>query len=335
LKLTATDLEIAIQCTVEVEVIEEGSLVVPGRYFIEMVKKLPSGIINLKSSSQEGLIIKYEQSEQFINGFSDEEFPSLPEIKNQVSGSMPQNQFKKMVKQTAIASSHDESRPVFTGTLVEITGDKIVMVTTDSHRLALKEDYWSNSSAVMDNKVAVIIPTKTMIEVSRIIPDDAEPLFMIGGTNQFLFKTANINVFTRLIDGQYPSYTQVIPDSGKCTSRIRIKTKMFLEAIERASLLVRDELKEKYSLVKLSVNEDILEINSNSPELGKIHEEIKVFLEGEPIEITFNSHYLMDALKSIDEEEVYIELTGALSPGIIRTVENEKYIYLILPVRTA
>ncbi|MCR6545648.1 DNA polymerase III subunit beta [Dehalobacterium formicoaceticum] len=333
LKLTATDSEIAIQCTIEVEVIEEGSSVVPGRYFIEMVKRLPSGIINLKSSVREGMIIKYEQSEQFINGFSDEEFPSLPEIKNQITGSMPQNQFKKMVKQTSIAASNDESRPLFTGTLVEITGDKIIMVTTDSHRLALKEEFWSNSSPVIENKISVIIPTKTMVEVSRIIPDETEPLIMIGGSNQFLFKTSNITVFTRLIEGQYPSYTQVVPDPSKCTSRIRVKTKKLLEAIERASLLVRDELKEKYSLVKLSVDDNILEINSNSPELGKIHEELNVFLEGEPTEIIFNSHYLMDALKSIDEEEIYIDLTGSLSPGIIRSVENDKYIYLILPVR--
>ncbi|MEL7567605.1 MAG: DNA polymerase III subunit beta [Dehalobacterium sp.] len=333
LKFFATDSELAIECAIQVEEIEDGTLVVPGRYFTEMVKRLPSGIINLKSSDNNGLIITYEQSELFINGFSAEEFPSFPEINNHVEGSIDQNLFKKMVKQTAVAASNDESRPVFTGTFVEIINDKIVMVTTDTHRLALREDSWICKSE--EKSISVIIPTKTMVEVARIISDEAEPLSVILGNNQVLFKAGNLAVFSRLIEGQYPSYHQVIPDSSKCKSKIRIKTKKLLETTERASLLVRDELKEKYSFIKLNAHDNLLELNSNSPEIGKIYEEINVFLEGEPTEIIFNSRYLIDALKSVDSEEIYMELTGSLSPGIIRTVENDKYIYLILPIRNA
>lgn len=336
LKFFATDMELAIECAVEVEEIEGGTLVVPGRYFTEMVKKLPAGLINIKTTENYGLIITYEQSEIFINGYSPEEFPSLPEVKNNMVGSIDQDLFKKMVKQTAVASSNDESRPVFTGTLLEFYREKLIMVATDTHRLALREGTWKNNQEEFEDKISAIIPTKAMVEVSRIISDTAEPLHVVLDKNQILFSAGNLVVFSRLIDGQYPSYNQVIPDSGRCKSRIRVKTKKLLETAERASLLVRDELKERYSLIKLNAYENTMELSSNSPEIGKIHEEINVFLEGEPIEIVFNSRYLIDALKAADSEEIYMELTGSLSPGIIRTVvEEDKYLYLILPVRTS
>lgn len=333
LRLFATDSELAIECSLDVEVMEEGKLVVPGRYFIEMVKRLPSGMVNLKSTENNGLIITYEKSELFINGFSAEEFPSFPQITNQVEGKINQNIFKKMIKQTAVAASSDESRPVFTGTFIEIINDKIIMVTTDTHRLALREGVWTCESE--EKNISAIVPTKALVEVARIISDEDEKLSIIFGKNQVLFKAENLVIFSRLIEGQYPSYHQVIPDSSKCKSKIRIITKKLLETTERAALLVRDELKEKFSLIKLNVHDDILEINSNSPEIGNIHEEIKIYLEGESTEITLNSRYLIDALKAVDSEEIYMELIGALSPGIIRTVENDQYIYLILPVRNA
>jgi DNA polymerase-3 subunit beta len=328
----ATDGEIAIECSVEAEVMEEGSLVVPGRYFTEMVKKLPAGLINLKSTENFGLIIRYEQSESFINGFSSEEFPSLPDIDDQVKGTINQDLLKKMIKQTAVAASNDESRPVFTGTLLEIKDQQMIMVTTDTHRLALRKGHWQSDH--LEENISLIIPTKTMVEVARIIADSEETLTMIFGNNQVCFDLGNIVVFSRLIEGQYPSYKQVIPDSKKLKSRIRIKTRKLLETAERASLLVRDELKEKLSLIKLYVHDDMLEVSSHAPEIGKIYEEMRIFLEGEETEINFNSRYLIDALKSVDAEEIYMELTGPLSPGIIRTVENDDYIYLILPVRT-
>jgi len=333
--LSATDAEIAIECSIDVEAIEEGSLVVPGKYFTEMVKKLPNGLINLKKTDNFGLIITYEQSELTINGFPDDEFPALPQIyhNDYLQGQFNQGMLKKMIKQTAIAASTDESRPVFTGTLLEILDNKVTMVTTDTHRLALRRGYWQGNT--QDEKISVIIPTKTMVEISRIISEEDETVNFIFDQNQVCFSFGSINFFSRVIEGQYPSYNQVIPDVKRCKSRIRIKTRKLLEITERASLLVRDELKEKISLIKLNFHDDTLEISSYSPEVGKIYEEMTVFLEGEPTEINFNSRYLIDALKSVEAEEIYMELTGSLSPGIIRTVENDDYIYLILPVRTS
>jgi len=334
LTLKATDLEIAVECSVDIELLEEGTVVLPGRYFTEMVKRLPSGPINIKKNNNLGIDIKYEQSELSINGYDPDEFPAFPEIEGNITGIIDQNQLKKMIKQVYIAASNDETRPVFTGILMEVDKNKVTFVATDTHRLALKEGIWKGSP--VPEKTSIIIPSKAMMEVARIIGDDADPLHISLSNNQVYFRAGNLSLISRVIEGQYPSYSQVIPDSSQCKSKIRIKTKKFLEAAERASLLVRDEFKERYSLIKIIVeNNNNLIINSNSPEIGRIYEEIPVFLEGEPVEIVFNSRYLIDALKIVDSEEIYMELTGALSPGIIRNVESSDYIYLILPVRTA
>ena len=333
LTFRATDLEIAVECSIPVEVIEPGIRVIPGRYFSEMVKKLPSGPINIKSNSGLGIEIKYEQSELSINGFDPDEFPSFPELQDDFSGSIDQDLFKAMIKQVSVAASNDETRPVFTGILMEIFNNEVTMVATDTHRLALRQGAWKG--APFKDKVSMIIPSRTMVEVARIIGDQPEPLLIMAGSNQVYFRMGEITIISRLIDGQYPVYRQVIPDISKFKTKIRVRSKKLLEAVERAALLARDEIKEKSNLIKIKAENEILSINSNSPEIGKIYEEVPIFLDGEAIEIVFNSRYLIDALKVVDAEEIYIQLTGALSPGIITGVDHEEYLYLILPVRTA
>lgn len=333
LTFRATDLEMAVECSVPVEVVEEGTLVLPGRYFSEMVKRLPSGVINIQSNNGLGIEVKYEQSELSINGFDPEEFPSFPEINADYQGSIDQDIFKNMIKQVSVAASSDETRPVFTGILMEIFENEVVLVGTDTHRLALRQGIWKGTP--VKEKITMIIPAKAMVEVARIISDETEPLYIMPGSNQVYFKAGNVSIISRLIDGQYPIYRQVIPDSGKFKTKIRVLTKKLLEASERAALLARDEIKERSNLIKVKAENDILSINSNSPEIGKIYEEVNIHLIGDPIEIVFNSRYLLDALKVVDAEEIYLDLTGALSPGIIKGVDNDEFIYLILPVRTA
>lgn len=331
--LRATDLELAIECSVSVEVLEPGCLVLPGRYFTEMVKRLPSGVINMKSTDSFGAELKYEKSELSINGYDPDEFPAFPDVTESFSTTVEQNFFKTMIKQVSIAASGDESRPVFTGVLLEFIDNRMVMVATDTHRLAIREENWQ--VIPKEGKISVIIPNRTMVELSRIINDAEEPLLIVPGNNHTFFKTGNLSLVSRLIEGQYPSYRQVLPDPKSFASKINVRTKKLIEAAERAALLSRDEIREKASLIKLKADNNVLIINSNSPEIGRIHEEIPVYLEGEPIEIVFNARYLLDALKVMDSEEVSLELTGSLSPGIIRPIDSENYKYLILPVRTA
>ncbi|MDD2496572.1 MAG: DNA polymerase III subunit beta [Desulfitobacteriaceae bacterium] len=328
----ATDLEFAIECFVNVDVVEEGTVVLPGRYFTEMVKRLPTGLISIKSNNNFGAEIKYEQSELNINGFDPEEFPSFPETGAGFPGSIDQDLFKDMIRQVSVAASSDETRPVFTGILMELLGTDVILVATDTHRLTLHRGIWKGD--LIEEKSTMIIPAKTMVEIARIISDEPEPLFIMPGKNQIHFKAGNISVISRLIDGQYPNYRYVIPEKDNFKTKIRVRTKKLLETTERAALLARDDTKEKANLIRLKAEQEQLIINSNSPEIGKIYEEINIHLEGEPIEIVFNSKYLLDALKVVDAEDIYIELISALSPGIIRNVESEEYIYLILPVRT-
>jgi len=164
-------------------------------------------------------------------------------------------------------------------------------------------------------------------ELNRIMNGEGEELKIAFGDNQIVFEMPGIRFISRLIEGQFPNYKQVIPQG--CKSKIKVKTKDLLEATERASLLA----KEGANVIKLNISADKIIINSNSPEIGKIEEQINIELEGEESEIAFNSKYLLDVLKVIDVEEILLELTGSLSPGIIKPVEGEDYIYLILPIR--
>jgi len=333
LNFRATDLEIAVECSIPVEVVEPGIRVIPGRYFAEIVKKLPSGPLNIRGNSSMGLEIRYEQSELSINGYDPDEFPSFPELQGDFSGHMDQDLFKAMIKQVSVAASSDETRPVFTGVLMEIQDNQVTMVATDTHRLAMRTGVWKGPA--QQEKVSMIIPSRTMVEVARVVGDLPDPLYIMPGSNQVYFRSGEITIISRLIDGQYPIYRQVIPDQDRFKTKIRVRTKKLLEAVERAALLSRDDLKEKSNLIRIRAEGEIISINSNSPEIGKIYEEVPIYLEGEGLEIVFNSRYLMDALKVVDVEEIYLQLTGALSPGIITGVDHGEYLYLILPVRTA
>ncbi len=322
----ATDLEMGIKCAVSAEIIKPGSVVLPSKYFSELVRKLPDIPITLESDHH-AVNIKYGESQIIINGFDPEEFPVLPSISSGNSFTMPGNLFKNMIRQVSIAVSRDESRPVFTGILTEISENKIRFVSTDTHRLAYKTEQLETNSQTR----ADIIPGKTLVEVSRLTGEN-EPLTISFDKNQVLFQISNVSLVSRLIEGPFPDYKQVIPK--KYSTHVRVETKSFLQVVERASLLSTEDGTKKTNVVKISFSDNNLIINLNSPDVGRLREKIPAYIEGEDLEIAFNSKYLLDVLKVIDDEEIYMELSGSLSPGIIKPVTKENYCYLILPVRT-
>ncbi len=326
LKFTATDLEMGIECTVPVTVVEPGSVVVSARYFSEVVRRLPDIRIELEvNPNNHSTNIRYGQSEISIHGMSPEDFPILPQLDREKSVTINGSLFRNMIKQVAFAASSDNSRPIFTGVLLEINGEHLKLVATDTHRLAFRSGKIA-SSQNLDN-LSVIIPGKTISEISKITGEDSQ-VQLTFTENQVLFEIDNICLISRLINGQFPNYNQVVPQGYK--SRIRVKSKDFLESMERASLMT----KEGSSVVKISIEELSMNITSNSPDIGRIYEQVQIYLEGEETSISFNSRYLLDVLKVADDEEVYLELTGSLSPGIVKPVGNENYLYLILPIRT-
>ena len=326
LVFTATDLEMGIECSVPIAVQEDGGVVLPARYFGEIVRKLPDVKISLDVNRENSnTLIRYGQSEFNLLGLSPDDFPILPVIDSESTLVIKQDIFKNMIKQVGFATAADDNRPIFTGILMEIENDDIRLVATDTHRLAFRSGKTENGSIQLEK--SVIIPGKTLNELNKIMNDDAEELKIAFGENQLVFEMPGIRLVSRLIEGQFPNYKQVIPQG--CKTKIKIKTKELLEAAERASLLA----KEGANVIKLNVSEGNMVISSNSPEIGKIEEQLTVQMEGEETQIAFNSKYLIDVLKVIDAEEILLELTGSLSPGIIKPVEGDYYIYLILPIR--
>lgn len=325
LVLTATDLEIGIECRVPVTVVQPGSIVIPAKYITELVKKLPDAKIEL-ATNNESLVanIKYGVSELEIKGLPAEEYPLLPEVDASSQIKIVGDIFKTMVKQVGFATSTDSNRPIFTGVLLETEENNLTMVATNTHRLT-----WSKRAVAHagTEKVSIIVPVKTLNEVSKLVTDDEELVIFITD-NQILFQVKDIRVISRLIDGQFPNYHQVIPTGYK--TRIRIKTSDLADSSDRAALMAR----EGSNIIKLSVKNHVMEINSNSPDFGKIHEELPVLLEGEETQIAFNSKYLLDVLKIINTDEIFMDLTGSLSPGIIRPADVDNYLCLILPLRT-
>lgn len=326
LKLTATDLEIGIECTVPITVVEPGSIVLPSRYLADVVRRLPDMRIDFQLNKDNNMCtLKYGASEISIHGMEADDFPLLPMLDREKSISISTVLLRNIIRQVVSATSSESNRPLFTGVLMEISENRITMVATDTHRLAYRSGKISTDKEL--GNISLIIAGKTLSEISRIINEES-PVQITFTENQVLFENDNICLVSRLISGQYPNYLQVIPQTHK--SRIRLKTKDLLESTERAALLSR----EGSNVIKVTVEENNMSILANSPEVGRVFEQIPAYLEGEETSISFNSRYLLDALKAVESEELYLELSGALSPGVIKPAETDNFLYLILPIRT-
>lgn len=321
--LTATDLDIGIRCSFPAEIIVQGTTVLPARYISELVRKLPELPVFIESDPASGSVtVQYGQSETRINGYPPEEFPELPLPEGINTFTLPGELLKEIIRQVVFATGNDENRPVFMGVLFEINGSELQVVATDTYRLAWRRVILENC---VETAINLIIPGKTLNELFRIIGSN-EQIEVTVTKNQILFVTGNVWLISRLIEGSFPKYKQVIPQNH--ILKVRLKTKELLDAAERASLLAR----EKSPVIKLNISENKLIISAHS-EAGRVHEELDVYQEGETLQIAFNAHYLGDVLKVIGSEEIIIELTGPLSPGIIKPAGDKEYLSLLLPVR--
>jgi len=322
----ATDLEIGIRCVVPAQIEQEGVVVLPARIFSDLVRKLPDAPIELEFQN-DVLNINYYESNLALRGYDPEEFPLLPDLFEAETFNLPVAIFKTMIRQTTFACSTEESRPVFTGCLLQIEEGNLRLIATDTHRLAYRIAEIENPEKI---KFQGIIPAKTLSEIYRLLKDEDETLCIRFNESQILFQFGAVQLLSRLIEGQFPNYKQVIPQS--CQTKLLLSTKLFQDSVERASLLVRDGAHP--IIIKLSIENERLSIVQTS-ELGKISEQMDVRKEGNDLKIAFNSKFLLDVLKVIDSDEIIFELSGSYSPGIIRPVDDPNYLYLALPVRTA
>ncbi|MFD1066982.1 DNA polymerase III subunit beta [Oceanobacillus locisalsi] len=334
--LTGSDSDISIESyipaedegKVNVENIEEGTIVLQAKYFPEIVRKLPESQVDIDVDEQFNVKITSGKSEFNLNGQNADEYPLLPQVETENSFEMPIDLLKNMIKQTVFAVSTMETRPILTGVNIKLENQKLVFTATDSHRLAKREIPIPDANMTIEQ---VVVPGKSLNELSKILNDSEETIEISVTNNQVLFRTKHLNFLSRLLDGNYPETSRLIPDHSKTT--IQIKTTPLLRSIERASLLAKEE---RNNVVKFTNNDDaLIEISSNSPEVGNVEEQVTADkVDGENLKISFSSKYMIDALKAIEYDEVIIEFTGAMRPFIIRPIEDDSILQLILPVRT-
>ncbi|KMK77893.1 DNA polymerase III subunit beta [Alkalihalobacillus pseudalcaliphilus] len=336
--LTGSDSDISIETFIPLEdgdkqfitLKQEGSIVLQAKYFPDIVKKLPGDEVEIIVQDQFAATIKSGSAVFNLNGLDPEEYPRLPQLEEDLLFRLPQDMLKNMIRQTVFAVSTQETRPVLTGVNLESTHGELVCTATDSHRLALRKTKIERNDDEL-NFENVVIPGKSMNELNKIIEDSQELIDVVVTENQILFKLNNLLFFSRLLEGKYPVTKNMIPNQSKTT--IFLQTKPLLQALERALLLSKEA---KNNVITLKTLEDgMIEITSVSAEVGKVTEKIQSqSLEGEEMRISFNGKNVIDALKVIDSEEMKVEFTGAMSPFVIRPIEQEHYLHLFSPVRT-
>ncbi|MGF7060729.1 DNA polymerase III subunit beta [Brassicibacter mesophilus] len=324
LKLTGTDLEIGIESSLACDIYEEGSIVVTSKIFGDIIRKLPDMPVDIEVKENNSIHINCGNSKFNIIGQSSLEYPQLPQIDDKDFFNIPKDLLKHMIKQTIFATAQDETRPILTGALLEINSNNAALVALDGYRLAVK-----NVSINSNEDIKVVIPSKTLNEVSKILDDDDSDVSIMCTSSHVIFNLGKTVITSRLLEGQFLNYKDIIRNEYK--SRVKVKTKDIQESIERASLLAREG---KNNLVKFEISDDKLVITSNS-EIGNVYEEIPIELEGNDIKIAFNSKYILDGIRVIDSEEIVMNLVSNVNPCIIKPAEDNSYTYLILPVRLA
>ncbi len=334
--LTGSDSDISIESFIPreeagdeiVEVKQTGSIVLQARFFSEIVKKLPSDTVEIEVHSNLLTMIRSGRAEFNLNGLDADEYPQLPQVEENNVFKISTDLLKNMIRQTVFAVSTSETRPILTGVNWKIENSELTCIATDSHRLALRKAMIESDHQDAYN---VVIPGKSLNELSKILDDNADLVEIVITENQVLFKTKHLLFFSRLLDGNYPDTTRLIPTESK--TEVTVSTKSFLQSIDRASLLAKEG---RNNVVKLSTMPDnIIEVSSNSPEIGKVIEELQAeSIEGEELKISFSAKYMMDALKALEGAEIRVSFTGAMRPFVIRTNHDESILQLILPVRT-
>ena len=327
IKLTTYDLEIGIEYIMECEIKEQGSTVVNAIMFSEIIRKLPDTEIYISLNDKNLLEIECEGSLYKLATMNPEEFPELPKIEIENSIEVDQNVLKNMIRKTIFAVSSEENRPIFTGCLFEIENNKLNLVAVDGFRLALRSIYLNKQT----NNFSAVIPGKTLNEVNKIISDSFEPVKIGVSKNQALFEMDNCKIVTRILDGEFLNYKNVIPSNWE--TRIRVNKNSIQNSFERISLISASAIeKEKKYPVKVQVDIGKVIISCTN-QTGDAKEELFVSTEGKNLEAGFNPKYFLDSLKAVEDEEVFIEFGTSISPCLIKSVENNDYVYMILPIR--
>ena len=323
ISLTCSDGAMTISVSVPATVAEEGRIVMPGRLFGDVVRKLPGGELQMTVSVNMIATLKCCGSRTTMAGKPADLFPQLPQIDETHRVHLPQELLRDMIQETLFAVSADESRKILTGCLLEIGGGEVRMVGCDGFRLAVRV------SAIEPNipPLNAVIPGKLLQELSKIVSGEDEAT-LIFGSNQLLVEVKSVRIYASLLEGEYIQYRRIIPASAQTTVHVLDKEQMAL-CVERASLMARES---KTNMIKMTISPSLLVITANS-EMGDAYEEVQVETEGEQLEIAFNVKYVTDALKAIEDDSFLMRFNSAVSPCVLTPVEGGAYTYMILPLR--
>jgi DNA polymerase-3 subunit beta len=324
-ELLATDMEIGLRVPLTAEVARPGSVVLPARLLLDVVRSLSGEQVTMELRGA-------EQDVELISGASTfhlrtlraEDFPTLPVPSPDTRITLPADAFVQTVSRVARSASRDETRPVLTGILMSASAQELRMVATDSYRLSVKETVLESA---LQGSLEANIPARALQELVRIAQTaGAESLAVSVGQNQVIFELGEVVLSSRLIDGQFPNYRQLLPESVE--HELRLSSAELTDVVRRISLLAQ-----KNAPLRLSFSEGTLTISAQTPDVGEASEAVPVPFKGEPFEIGFNPEFLRDGLESIDAEELILKLISPLRPGLIESPDTGDFVYLIMPIR--
>ncbi len=330
LKLAATNLEIAISCWIPATIEKEGTITIPARLVTDFVNSLPNSRIDMSLSSRtKSMELKCARHEAHISGLDAADFPAIPKITEGMNVKVKAADLRLAIRQVVFAAASEESRPVLTGVHAEFEGDKLTLAAADGFRLAVHKMSLATPAA---SKMAIIIPARSLNELNRLLGDQEEPLEITVNSqkSQVFFRMRNVEMVSQLIQGTFPNYSQLIPQSYGTKAVVNLSE--FLRVTKSASIFARDGS----GIVRLQIipkdGKGKLAISARAEEIGDNVGEIDAHVEGVEAKIAFNSKYLVDVLEVIGEKEVALETTTSSSPGVIRPVGKENYIHVVMPM---
>ena len=329
LKLTATNLEIGITYWVPGKIETDGATTVPARLLTDLVSTLPAGDrVDLDLQAGDTLHIQCGRFETHVKGIDADEFPAIGAAGERPTTRVAQNVLRRALAETTFAAASDEARPILTGVLARFEGDQLTLAAADNYRIAVK------TIPVLDAvpETRVVIPARALNELSRVLADVEDPveILLASGKNQILFHLDGIDLVSRLIDGQFPNYQQVVPTSH--TTRAVLDREELLRAVRPAALIAH----ESANIVKLQVSADGepgITVSANA-EVGDHVGQVEADVDGDGTTIAFNARYLADVLTNVSADQFGLELNGPLSPGVFKPVGDERYVHVVMPVRT-
>jgi DNA polymerase III subunit beta len=325
LELQSTDMELGIRVGLDLDEGTDGSAVVPGRLLLDVVRALPKDDLTLEyRSAQQDVEVVAGPSTFHLRTLPPEDFPNLPDKPSEASLTVPVDAFVQTIDRVARSASRDETRPHLTGVLVSATGNELRMVATDSYRLSVKE---TTLEQPLEGNLEANVPARTLQELSRIATaGGADAIGVSALENQVIFTVDDVVLSSRLVEGRFPNYQQLLPDSYE--HELRVARAEILEVVRRVSLLAQ-----KNAPLRLRFSEGTLDVSAQTPDVGEASESLPVPFGGEPLEIGFNPEFFRDGLESAETDDLVLKLISPLRPGLIQSGDDGGFRYLVMPIR--